>query len=308
MGTTEQISEAPHNNEKFIDIERIFASKNSRIIKLLPRFVIRYLRKIIHEESLNMHLEKYKDVYGLDFINATLQHFGVKISIHGIDHIRTDEKLLIASNHPLGGLDGMALMSAVGQVNRNLIFPVNDLLLNVKNLRDMFIPINKHGSNPRVAVKLLDEMLISDKIVLYFPAGLVSRKRKGKICDLEWKKTFVTKSRKFKRKIVPVYINGENSKFFYNLANFRKLLGIKANIEMLYLVNEMYNQYNKEINIYFGQPLSFEDLPKDMNDEELAAYIKNIAYKLPHEAAKSDDYIKQKLIFKLNSSDHATLA
>jgi putative hemolysin len=124
-------------------------------------------------------------------------------------------------------------------------------------------------------------MMASDKTVLFFPAGLVSRKRKGVIADLPWKKTFISKARKHKRKIVPVYIDGQNSKFFYNLANLRKRLGMKTNIEMLYLVDEMYNQYDKEVNVFIGKPLSFEDLPKDKNDDELAEYIRSLIYTLP---------------------------
>lgn len=307
MGKDENSDITAHGNEKFIDIERIIASKNPKLAKLLPRFVINYLKRIVHEDSINFHLEKHASVFGLDFIHASLNHFGVKLIVHGIENIRTNERLVIVSNHPLGGLDGMGLMAAVGNVNREMVFPVNDLLLNLPNLREWFIPINKHGGHPKEAVKLLDEMMQSDKNVLYFPAGLVSRKRKGKICDLEWKKTFVTKARKFNRKIVPVYIDGENSKFFYNLANLRKFFRIKTNIEMLYLVNEMYKQYDKVINIYFGRSLEWSNLPSDMNDEELAAYIKGITYKLPLDesfAGKGTPIC----LFNLTCSDNASFA
>lgn len=270
-----------NGNVKFIDIKGVLARKNPRLAKIMPGFLIRYLRKIVHEDSINNFISENKDVYDLDFVKATLTHFGVNLTIHGIENIQSEERIVIASNHPLGGLDGMALIYSVGLERKNIAFPVNDILLNLKNLKSMFVPINKHGANPRAAIRELDEVMMSDKTVLFFPAGLVSRRKNGVIADLEWKKTFIDKSKKSKRKIVPVYIDGKNSNFFYNLANFRKRFGIKTNIEMFYLVNEMYKQYNKQINLYFGKPVSESDFPSGYDSTEKALFVKDLAYALP---------------------------
>jgi putative hemolysin len=267
---------------KFIDIENVISQKSQRLNRLMPRFVKRYLKRILHEDSLNEFLNEQKNIFGIEFTQAALKHFGTKLIIHGLNNVSSDQRLLFAANHPLGGLDGIALMRSVGVKFPNFVFPVNDVLLHLPNLKDFFIPINKHGSNPKEAVRMLEDMMRSDKTVLFFPAGLVSRKKKGIIKDLEWKKTFVSKAKKHKRKIVPVYIDGHNSNFFYNLANLRKLFRIKANIEMLYLVDEMYKQYNKEINLYIGSPLSMDDFNHDMTDAQIAQHIKGIVYSLPH--------------------------
>jgi 1-acyl-sn-glycerol-3-phosphate acyltransferase len=248
---------------------------------MLPRFILRYLRRILHEDSINRFLNEHKDVYGLKFIDAILAHFGVRLMVYGLANLQTNDRVIIAANHPLGGLDGVAIMNVAGRVRPDIIFPVNDLLLHLPNLRDYFIPVNKHGGNPKEAVRMFDEMMASDKTILYFPAGLVSRRKKGKIADLEWKKTFVSKAKKHSRKIIPVYIEGKNSKFFYNLANLRKFLKIKTNIEMLYLVDEMYKQYDQDIKIFIGSAVSFDDLPQGMNDEQIAGYIKKLVYDLP---------------------------
>jgi 1-acyl-sn-glycerol-3-phosphate acyltransferase len=290
---------------KLIDVQKVIAGKNPRLARLLPRFVIRYLKKIIHEDVINKHLHDHRNYYGLDFVYASLEHFGVRLIVHGLEHLDMEDRILVASNHPLGGLDGLGLMAAVGLKKPDLVFPVNDLLLSLPNLRDWFIPVNKHGSHPKDAVKLFEEVMASDKTVLFFPAGLVSRRRKGIIADLEWKKTFVTKAKKFNRKIIPVYIDGENSKFFYNLANLRKLLRIKTNIEMLYLVDEMYKQYNKEMNIFIGKPLQDRDLPAGMKDEELASYIRSLVYTLPS-SDMFHDQNKHIVHYKLSISTHAT--
>ncbi|HRS53288.1 MAG TPA: 1-acyl-sn-glycerol-3-phosphate acyltransferase [Bacteroidales bacterium] len=264
---------------KLIDVEKVIASKNPRLLKILPKFVINYLKKILHQEEINKVLYEYKDTHGLYFVRNILKNFNAKINVSGLENIPSEGACIVAANHPLGGLDGMALMHVVGTIRKDIIFPVNDLLLNLPNLKELFIPINKHGSNVE-NINILEEAFLSDKIILYFPAGLCSRKIKGKIYDLEWKKTFITKAKQYKRDIIPTYIDGQNSNFFYKLANLRKTLGIKANIEMLYLVDEMYKQYNKEINITFGKKIPFFTFTKDKKDIYWAAYVKNIVYSL----------------------------
>jgi 1-acyl-sn-glycerol-3-phosphate acyltransferase len=277
------------HKEKFIDIERVISKKNPNLLKIMPGFLMRYIKKILHVEELNNLLNEQKGVNGIDFVKASLRHFGVKIEIYGLENLNTNEKLAVVSNHPLGGLDGLCLMLSTSIVKPDIVFPANDILLSFPNLQNIFIPINKHGKNPKDAIVLLDKMFASDKTILLFPAGLVSRKQNGNITDFEWKKTFVSKSKKHKRKIIPVYINGENSNFFYNLANLRKFFGIKANLEMFYLVNEMYKQYNKVISIYFGEPIDINDFPKEMSENEIANHIKSIVYDLQRKCINSNN-------------------
>ena len=240
---------------------------------------MRYLKRIIHQDELNQISRDNGHLYDLDFLDATLKGFGVKIIYRGLENIPVVGRWVVASNHPLGGLDGMALMWVVGKIRKDIIFPVNDLLMNIPNLTGLFIPINKHGSNAG-NVRMIDEAFASEKALLYFPAGLCSRKQKGGICDLEWKKSFISKARAHKRDIIPCYINGRNSNWFYNLARFRSFLGIKANIEMLYLVDEMYRQREKEIVITFGKPISYTIFDKKKPDLFWAQKLKNYVYTL----------------------------
>lgn len=267
------------NNQQLIDIERVFASKNPRLLKFIPGFVISYLKRVIHQKEINAALERFKDKMGLDFIDAILDEFGARIIVEGVENLPPHGRYIIAANHPLGGIDGMALMKVVGSVRKDILFPVNDLLLYLPNLRPLFIPINKHGRNTE-NLKIFDDTFASEVAILYFPAGLCSRKVKGKIVDLEWKKTFISKARKFKRDIIPVYMRGRNSNFFYNLANWRVRLGIKANIEMLYLVDEMFKQKDKEILIRFGKPFPHHYFDNSRKDAEWAAFMKDHVYSL----------------------------
>jgi len=262
-----------------IDIERVIAAKNPALLKALPGFILNYLKRIIHQKELNIAINANRDKQGLDFVDAVLQEFGAKISAEGLANIPGQGRFLIASNHPLGGLDGVALMGVVGKVRKDIVFPVNDLLMNVPNVSDLFIPVNKHGSNAG-NVSVFEDTFASDKTVLYFPAGLCSRKQSGKIADLEWKKSFITKARKHQRDIIPTHIGGRNSGFFYNLANLRKRLGIKANIEMLYLVDEMYKQKDKHVKIIFGKPIPYQVFDRRYTDVQWAQLVKVFVYAL----------------------------
>ncbi len=265
--------------EKFIQLDKVIASKNPMLLKILPGFVIRYLKNVIHEDTVNDFIYRNRKKYGLDFVYVALDEFGINIIVLNEDKIPKKGRYVIAANHPLGGLDGIALMGVVGKVRKDIVFPVNDLLLNLPNLKELFIPINKHGSNVQ-NVLIINDTFESDKMILYFPAGLVSRKQSGVIKDLPWKKTFITKARKYKRNVIPVYIEGRNSNFFYNLANFRKFMGIKSNIEMLYLVNEMYGHCGKTIHIVFGDPITYQTFDRSQTDAFWAEMVKQKVYEL----------------------------
>lgn len=267
--------------ERTIDIEDVFRKKNPELAKFIPAFVFRYLRKKIHEKEINAILFNYRDIIGLEFLDVLVKEFGAIIKVDGSENIPEKGRFLIASNHPLGGLDGIALMYAVGKRRKDIVFPVNDILLFLPNLQPLFVPINKHGTNTE-NLGIIREAFSSDKIMLYFPAGLVSRKQKGKIEDLQWKKTFLSKAIKFERDIIPTYIEGRNSPFFYNLANLRKVLNIKANIEMLFLPDEMFRQKNKVIQITFGKPIPYNVFGKQCSQDQWAQKIKNYVYAMKH--------------------------
>lgn len=273
---------SPEVQPAFVDLERVIGGKSPRLLRLIPGFILRYLKRVIHQDRINDNLQKLRDYQGLEFIDEVLREFGVKIVVEGLSNVPREGRGLVIANHPLGGLDGMALMQVVGSVRKDIVFPVNDLLMHIPNVRGLFIPINKHGSNA-ANVKVFDETFASDKLVLYFPAGLCSRKQKGRILDLEWKKGIVTRARRYHRDIIPVHISGRNSNFFYNLANFRTTVGLKTNIEMLYLVDEMVKQKDKEIRITFGKPIPYAVFGRSHKDSEWADLLRDHTYRLEND-------------------------
>ena len=265
--------------ESFLDLDNVIGNKNPALLKIMPRFVLNYLKKVIHQEDLNEIVRKHGHLYGIDFLDACLKGFGVNIIYRGLENVSAEGRWIVASNHPLGGLDGMALMWVIGKIRKDIVFPVNDILMNISNLKELFIPINKHGSNAS-NIRIIEDTFASDKAMLFFPAGLCSRKQKNGICDLEWKKSFIAKAKAYKRDVIPCFINGRNSDWFYNLARFRAFLGIKSNIEMLYLVDEMFKQRDKEIVITFGKPISYTIFDKKKTDLTWAQLLKNHVYDL----------------------------
>lgn len=264
--------------EKFIDVEKIIREKNPRLLKWLPGFLLRYIKRIVHEKDVNDFFALYGHLRGLEFVNKVLSEFNTTIKVEGVENIPEHGGFILASNHPLGGFDGLALMQAVAHKRKDIQFLVNDILLSLGTMDDLFIPVNKHGS--QYAIGRIEETYKSQHAVLVFPAGLVSRKQNGKVQDLEWKKSFIAKSLQYHKSIVPTYIDGKNSKFFYNLASFRKKIGIKANIEMLYLADEMYKQRNKTITIIFGKPVHPSHFDKEKSHRELAQLMKEHVYAL----------------------------
>jgi len=267
-----------------IDIRKIFTAKVPKLMKWMPNWLFRKIQRLLHEEDINDILTRFADLQGLDFVNALIKDFNLELELKGVDNLTSGQRVLVASNHPLGGLDGIALIGVVGNHCGKTLTPVNDFLMFVKNLQPIFIPVNKVGSataNREENLRLFNETFEGDATICYFPFGLCSRKTDdGKIVDLEWKKTFVSKSRAYGRDIVPVHIEGRNSNFFYNLARFRKKLKIKVNIEMAFLVNELFNQRNNKLTISFGKPIPYQTFDRRFSDAQWAEKLRKFSYQL----------------------------
>lgn len=266
--------------KKVIDIKKIIKDKNPKLSKWIPSFIVSYLKRIFHQEEINAILHETKDLKNFEFINEIAKIFNLKFNSIGLENIPATGGTIFVINHPLGGFDALALVHEIAGVRPDVKFMVNDVLMNISNVEDFMVGVNKHGTKSKVSIQQLNELFASDKAVFIFPAGLVSRREKGKVVDSEWKKTFVVRAKKFKRDVIPIHIDGELSSFFYRLSNFRKRLGLKANIEMMYLANETFKLKNKTIKITVGKPISYTSFDKSKTDLEWAAEVKDIVYRL----------------------------
>jgi len=270
-----------HNEPKKLDIDAVLKAKAKKHYNKIPKAAISYLKRKVHQDELNYIIETYRDEYGSDFMKACVDYFNLTLHIKGEENIPETGKFVFASNHPLGGLDGICLAATLGEkYDKKIKYLVNDILLNIENLETIFVPVNKHGWQAKDSVKAMNDAYESDNQIITFPAGLCSRKLNGQIKDLQWAKSFVVKAKTYERDIIPVHFEGRNSNFFYNLSNLRMKLGVKLNIEMLYLSNEMMKKKNAEFTITFGKPIPWQSLNKSKTPMEWAQNIKESVYKL----------------------------
>jgi len=263
-----------------VDVAEIIRAKSPRLAKKMPRFVVNLLRRLVHEKDVNEILAKANGATGIDFVNIGVESLELKRQVSGMENIPSEGRFIFVANHPLGGLESLMMMKTINEKYSDFMFVVNDFLMALEPLRPIFIPINKVGKQSRTNAEQLNELYASDKQVLYFPAGLCSRKIKGKIVDLPWQKNFIVKAVEYQRDIIPIYIGGKNSNFFYRLANWRKRLKIKFNIEMLFLVDEMFKQRGQTITLTIGKPIPYATFDKSKTPIEWAEWVKTETYKM----------------------------
>ena len=269
------------------DIPAILRQKapNTRV----PAFLVRYLERITHVKQMNAFLRKYPDLRGYEFIERVIsEELGCSASIDGTEHIPTDGKpVIFVSNHPLGGQDGMIIAQLIHQTRkRPLKVIVNELLMFMEPIANLWAPVNKVGKLSKEQAAEMQRMWESETDVLTFPAGACSRLQRidghWQIRDLEWQKNCIQRAREYQRDIVPIYFEGRNSRFFYALALIRKILHIKLNIEMLYLVDEMYGAHGKHFKVHVLPPIPYSTFDNSRSPKEWAQYVKSIVYATNH--------------------------
>ena len=251
--------------EYAVDVEKIVASRAKGKV---PRFLVNALKKLVHQDFLNEYLtEGYE---GVEFCEKCLEYLDVTLEVQGLERLDTSgaTRYTFVSNHPLGGIDGVALGGVLGRAfDGKVKYLVNDLLMNLKGLAPLCVPINKIGGQSRNLPALISEAFASDDQMILFPAGSCSRKIDGKIQDRPWSKAFVTKSVQTGRRVVPIHFIGRNSDRFYNVDKICKTLGIKANLAMLFLPDELYRNQHSRFKVIVGEPF-----PEGTFDDSKSAY------------------------------------
>lgn len=262
--------------EHYIDIEKVLGAKGVK----LPKFVTNMVGRLLHVKELNRGIYKYRYLFGLDFVHAFFDNdLKIDLQVVSPENIPSEGYPIIAANHPLGGPDGLALIRAVGDYRQDIQFPVTDFLMYLPGMRPLFVPVNK-VHKLRQDSNALEEAFAGENALLYFPAGLCSRKKGGVIHDLEWKPTFIKKAVRYKRDIVPVYFEAKLRKRFYFLANLRERLGVKFNFEMALLPSEMFAQKGKTMRLVVGKPISYQVFDDRYSAKEWAAKMQEYVYKL----------------------------
>lgn len=270
--------------EKTIDIEKILSGRLGSKARFVPKSLVRWLRKIAHEDQVNQFLHDHRNEQGTEWLTSTVEYLKMHITIEGKENLpaKDDGRLYtFVSNHPLGGQDGVALGSIIGkQYDGRFRYLVNDLLMHLPGLKPVCVGINKTGKQSRDFPRMVEAAFQGDNHVIMFPAGLNSRIIDGRIHDLPWKKTFVTKSVQYQRDVVPIHFSGRNSDRFYRIANWQKRLHLKVNLAMLFLVDEMYRNVDKEFTVKIGKPIPWQTFDNSRTPSEWAQWVEDKVYEL----------------------------
>ena len=272
--------------QQTIDIEKILKGKMGAKAKFVPSFLVNWLKHIIHQDQVNAFIWDNRDVTGTEWLESCVRYLDMTLEIKGKENLPApdDGRLYtFVSNHPLGGEDGVALGAIIGRhYDSRFRYLVNDLLMNLPGLAPLCIPINKTGSQARNFPAMVEAGFQSDHHILMFPAGLCSRRKNGVIRDLPWKKTFITKSVQYQRDVVPIHFSGQNSNFFYRLANFSDRF-LPFNLAMMFLVDEMYKNVHKKFTVTIGKPIPWQTFDKSKSPVEWANFVQNSVYALTQE-------------------------
>ena len=272
-----------------IDVSSVLAAKAPRLARWIPRPLIGWLRRTIHEREINHILAEYWSLPPQEFIRACFREWGITYSIEGLDRLDGGKRYLFVANHPFGGMDGMMLADKLIDRFGDARVVVNDLLMHIEPLRPLWIPVNKHGSQNAAYARKMEEEFFGERQVLTFPAGLCSRKIDGRVTDTEWKTNFLKKAYASQREIVPVFVEGRLSNFFYRVDRIRKALGIKFNMEMLWLPDEMFSQKGRHFRIVVGDPIPVAELQQAGSLREQVEYVRKKAYFLEKKLAEGTE-------------------
>ena len=269
--------------EKTIDIDSILKNKMGNKSKWVPRPLVSWLKRIAHQDQVNAFLWESRDKVGTPWLEACVDYLKMTLVVEGEENLPdpNDSRLYtFVSNHPLGGEDGVALGALIGRhYDSHFRYLVNDLLMYLPGLAPLCIPINKTGKASRNFPAMVEAGFQSDNHMLMFPAGLCSRRHNNEIRDIAWKKTFISKSVECQRDVVPIHFGGQNSGFFYRLANFSDRY-LPFNLAMLFLVDEMYKNVGKTFRVAIGKPIPWQTFDKSKSPTEWAQYVQDIVYNL----------------------------
>ena len=269
--------------EKTIDIDRILKDKMGEKAKWIPKALVSWLKHIAHQDQVNAFLWESRDKKGTAWLEECVKYLQMTLKVEGMENLpdkNCGRLYTIVSNHPLGGVDGVALGSIIGRhFDSHFRYLVNDLLMNLPGLAPLCIPINKTGKQSRDFPAMVKAGFESDNHILMYPAGICSRKHDGIIRDIPWSKTFISKSVEYQRDVIPIHFSGQNSNFFYRLANFSDRF-LPFNLAMLFLVDEMYKNVGKTFEVKIGKPIPWQTCDKSKTPKEWAQYVQDKVYEL----------------------------
>ncbi len=270
----------PDLSEKVFDLEKMMRKSKFLVFRLLPRFLIQILRRFICEDQINALHMKVKKKQGMDYIHALLEELNIHVYIHHAGRVEQADRCIFVANHPLGAVDALSFLKSIYQLKGEVVSPSNHLFSYIPNLRPLIVDVNVFGKNNRKQTAAINQVFLSDKQIMIFPAGLVSRKLNGKMQDPPWQKSFISKAIQVQRFVVPVFISGQNTPVFNRIYKIRKMMGISIPLEAARLPAEMFLKKGSDIHLFFGNPLSPAFFDRSKTPHEWAKFVRDMVYEL----------------------------
>jgi putative hemolysin len=267
-------------SKEYINIHRLIKASDSKLLKRLPDFVIYLIKLIIRQNEINRILSVYANFEGVDFLPKIIDELNIKVEIVGKENLPENGRCFFVANHPFGFVDGLILTSTVGEKYGDFRAIGNNVFMLIPHLKGNIAAVNVFGTNSREYVIELERVFNSDIPITHFPAGLVSRIKKGKVEDSDWQKGFIKKAVAYQRNVVPFYFYGRNSLLFYFIYIARKTFGISKTLELVLLPHELFNKRNKTIRVKIGKPISYSTFDMSRSHYDWTQFVKKQVYNL----------------------------
>ena len=264
-----------------IRVEQLIAEKSPGFFnqsRLIQRPTLGLLRWLFHEKEVNRFLSDQYQLRGFDFIDRVLDYFefGYQASQADRNNIPANGRVLVVANHPLGALDGLALLRLVGEIRPDVKIIANDLLMKFDPLQRLLLPVdNLGGGSPRQQLKRIKQSLQHEEAVIIFPAGEVSRLSPNGLRDSGWSSSYLKLAKASNAPLLPVHIGGRNSWLFYGCSLLYRPLS------SLLLAHEMFRQRRRQIPIRVGQPIPIQELDRlPLGNSEKNKLVRRHLYRL----------------------------
>jgi len=238
---------------RIFDLERLFCERAPAITRRLPPGSFHVLRALLHERRINRALSQLHGRDAAALSEGVLRRLGIRVEVEGLEHLRRNPRLVVAANHPTGGVEGFVLMATLLRATGSLRLPANEVLAEVPALRPHVVGLDRYRGNAGAGGPFA-AAFEGDETVLVFPSGLTARMRGKHLREYPWLKSFVTHARRSNRQICPVWVSGRNTRRFYAIHKVRRLLGIGLNLEMLLLPDELFHRRGECVQVRIGPP------------------------------------------------------
>ncbi len=250
----------------------------ARRAPLIRNSTLSILRRLTREQEINRFLRENQGNCGIDFIDRIFDYFQFSYSAsrRERDNIPAQGRVIIIANHPIGSLDGLALLRLVSEVRRDVKIVANDMLMAFEPLRELLLPLDNmtHGAY-RQSYKAILQALNNDEAVIIFPAGEVSRASPQGIRDGKWQAGFLHFVRKTRAPLLPIFVSAKNSLLFYSASMIFKPFATAL------LAREMFNKRSGEIQFRVGEMIPHHALENDqLADKALIKRLKKHLYKI----------------------------